>query len=77
MSILEFNSEPAIEMTGPRLTWILEDLFIGIAKVCVAPFFHEANKVVEETQGKLGETKEHLTKCLDIQVRGADGWRRG
>ncbi|KAF9044867.1 tubulin-tyrosine ligase [Hymenopellis radicata] len=37
--LLEFNSEPAIELTGPRLTWILEDLFVAMGKVCVEPFF--------------------------------------
>ncbi|GJE98096.1 tubulin-tyrosine ligase-like protein [Phanerochaete sordida] len=39
VSLLEANAEPAIEMTGPRLTWVLEDLFCAIARVCVVPFF--------------------------------------
>ena len=40
--LLEMNAEPAIELTGPRLTWILEDLFVAIGQVCVAPFFRRA-----------------------------------
>ncbi|KAH8120298.1 tubulin-tyrosine ligase [Phellopilus nigrolimitatus] len=39
VKLLEINSEPAIEMTGPRLKWILEDLFELIGKTCVEPFF--------------------------------------
>lgn len=77
VSILEFNSEPAIEMTGPRLTWILEGLFLGIAKACVAPFFQaDVNGTQKELQWNVGNTKEHVTKCLEVQVRGADGWNR-
>ncbi|KAJ8515266.1 hypothetical protein ONZ45_g7299 [Pleurotus djamor] len=30
--LLEINAEPAIELTGPRLHWILEGLFNGIAE---------------------------------------------
>ena len=37
--LLEMNAEPAIEMTGARLTWILDDLFKAIAETCVEPFF--------------------------------------
>ncbi|KAJ3516777.1 hypothetical protein NLJ89_g899 [Agrocybe chaxingu] len=43
VKILEINAEPAIELTGPRLTWILEDLFISIAEVCVRPFFQPSD----------------------------------
>ncbi|KAG6911843.1 hypothetical protein DXG01_000090 [Tephrocybe rancida] len=32
VKLLEINAEPAIELTGPRLTWILEDLFISMGK---------------------------------------------
>jgi tubulin---tyrosine ligase len=39
VSILELNAEPAIHLTGPRLGWILEELFDEIANTCVAPFF--------------------------------------
>ncbi|KAI0094710.1 tubulin-tyrosine ligase family-domain-containing protein [Irpex rosettiformis] len=77
LSLLEFNSEPAIEMTGPRLTWILEDLFVGIAKTCVTPFFQADSKEATGAQWKVGETKENMTKCWETQVRGADGWNRG
>lgn len=38
VSLLEFNAEPAIEMTGPRLRWILEDLYEQTAEVAVKPF---------------------------------------
>ncbi|KAH9937589.1 tubulin-tyrosine ligase family-domain-containing protein [Fomitopsis serialis] len=69
--LLEVNSEPAIELTGPRLTWILEDLFAAIGKVCVAPFFGGAGA---GTEWGVGETREALRKCLDIEVRGSRGW---
>ncbi|CCM00930.1 uncharacterized protein FIBRA_02977 [Fibroporia radiculosa] len=61
--LLEVNSEPAIELTGPRLTWILEDLFKAIGKVCVAPFFGAS----EESNWSVGETREGLWKCLDLK----------
>jgi len=67
VKILEINSEPAIELTGPRLTWILEDLFVSMAKVCVEPFFTEA--YVEEPWA-VGEVKHNLLKCLDEDIRG-------
>ena len=57
--LLEINSEPAIELTGPRLTWILEDLFAGIAGIAV---------------GHPDKVGEHLFKCLDVEVRGERGW---
>ncbi|KAL1677618.1 tubulin-tyrosine ligase family-domain-containing protein [Schizophyllum commune] len=41
VKLLEINAEPAIELTGPRLAWILEDLFVAIGKRCVQPFFDE------------------------------------
>lgn len=70
LKILEVNAEPAIELTGPRLTWILEDLFVSMAKVCVSPFIK--GKPVSELLGSwdTGQTKEHLIKCLDEVVRG-------
>lgn len=69
VKILEINAEPAIELTGPRLTWILEDLFVSIAKVCVGPFV--GGEFVSELDGwGMGQTKEHLIKCLDQVVRG-------
>ncbi len=71
VKILEVNAEPAIELTGPRLTWILEDLFISIAKVCVNPFIER--KPISEMYGRweVGQTKEHLIKCLDEVIRGS------
>ena len=76
MSLLEVNAEPAIEMTGPRLTWILEDLFCAITDVCVVPFFRAARKAEEGEEGEwaVGDTRAHLRKCLDVEVRGAGGW---
>ena len=68
MKILEINSEPAIELTGPRLTWILEDLFDSIAKTCITPFFAENLTTAEPWA--VGEVRHHLVKCLDEQVRG-------
>ena len=69
--LLEVNSEPAIELTGPRLTWTLEDLFAAIGKTCVAPFF---SAPLDETAWKVGETKDTLKKCLEVEVRGSRGW---
>ncbi|KAI8995534.1 tubulin-tyrosine ligase [Trametes punicea] len=76
VNLLEVNSEPAIELTGPRLTWILEDLFKAIAKTCVLPFFSPVASPAREVSNgwKVGETRENLRKCLDLQMRGAQGW---
>jgi len=57
--LLEINSEPAIELTGPRLAWILEDLFASITGIAL---------------GYLDKVDEHLFKCLDVEVRGERGW---
>ncbi|PCH33551.1 tubulin-tyrosine ligase [Wolfiporia cocos MD-104 SS10] len=72
--LLEVNSEPAIELTGPRLTWILEDLFRAIGKVCVTPFFTSSDQRDNQTKWEVGEMREALRKCLDVEVRGAKGW---
>ncbi|RDX55970.1 tubulin-tyrosine ligase [Lentinus brumalis] len=72
VNLLEVNSEPAIELTGPRLTWILEDLFKAIAKTCVEPFFSKESAPVGNW--KVGETNQNLRLSLDMQVRGAQGW---
>nr|GAT49776.1 predicted protein [Mycena chlorophos] len=64
VSILEVNAEPAIELTGPRLAWILRDLFIGMHKVCVTPFFAQQ----EAVQCKVGETQHGLIKCLEMSL---------
>ncbi|KAI0732299.1 tubulin-tyrosine ligase [Fomitopsis betulina] len=69
--LLEVNSEPAIELTGPRLTWILEDLFTEIGKTCVAPFYGDP---ISKEQWAVGETKGAFRKCLAVEVRGSRGW---
>ncbi|KAF8213396.1 tubulin-tyrosine ligase [Mycena galopus ATCC 62051] len=66
VSLLEINAEPAIELTGPRLSWILQDLFNAIGKVCVEPFFSPKS---EELEWTVGETRHGFIKCLDQQVR--------
>lgn len=67
VQLLEINSEPAIELTGPRLTWILEDLFLAIGEVCVAPFFAAERSCAATTllHGDL------LKKCLEVDVHGS------
>lgn len=74
--LLEVNAEPAIELTGPRLTWILQDLFNAIGEVCVRPFvFGKQGKVDGgEEEWKVGQTRLHLRKCLASEVRGMGGW---
>ena len=68
VKLLEVNAEPAIELTGPRLTWILEDLFVSIAKVCVEPFF--TDKMDLGIDGwEIGEERYDLIKCMDENVR--------
>ena len=69
--LLEINSEPAIELTGPRLTWILEDLFASVAKVVVKPHIDQAEQVEEQ---KASESEQRLFKCLEVEVRGERGW---
>lgn len=66
VKLLEINAEPAIELTGPRLTWILEDLFRAIARVCVDPFVRDS----PAEDWPVGDTKHHLKKCLQAKVRG-------
>ncbi|KAF8633946.1 hypothetical protein AX15_001129 [Amanita polypyramis BW_CC] len=68
VKLLEINAEPAIELTGPRLSWILEDLFILVGKVCIEPFF-DVNTSDHE-RWATGETKTHLIKCLEENIRG-------
>ncbi|KAG8928870.1 hypothetical protein FRC02_006365 [Tulasnella sp. 418] len=85
VNILELNAEPAIEMTGARLKWILEDLFKSTAKVCVQPFVDRlcsessggrVNKDSGDKTGSwpAGETRFKLRKCLDVEVRSAASW---
>lgn len=68
VKILEVNSEPAIELTGPRLNWILEDLFVATAEVCIVPFFTRDGNADTENW-KIGETRHNLIKCMDESVR--------
>lgn len=68
VKILEINSEPAIELTGPRLNWILKDLFAATAEVCIVPFFVKARDQVMGTWN-VGETRHNLIKCMDETVR--------
>ena len=69
VKLLEINAEPAIEKTGPRLAWILEELFVSIGIVCVKPFLEGKRVAVMEKRWELGETRYNLIKCLDEQVR--------
>lgn len=71
IKLLEINAEPAIELTGPRLSWILKDLFIQIGKTYVEPFFDP--KVADSESWLIGDTKEHFIKCLDGRIRGMSG----
>ncbi|KAG8695612.1 hypothetical protein FRC08_007661, partial [Ceratobasidium sp. 394] len=65
VSLLEINAEPAIELTGARLNWILVDLFKGIAHTCVKPFFEDGTEPAESQ-----DSRQWLRKCLDAEVRG-------
>ncbi|KAF8078459.1 tubulin-tyrosine ligase [Lyophyllum atratum] len=67
VKLLEINAEPAIELTGPRLTWILEDLFLSVGKVSVEPFLRRTQ--MEHGWG-VGETRYHLIKAFDQEIRG-------
>ena len=71
VKLLEVNAEPAIEMTGPRLTWVLEDLFNDIAETCVAPFFQDrpAENVPDEKEGKEGYEKSRETLLRECYKR--------
>ncbi|KAJ3719732.1 tubulin-tyrosine ligase [Lentinula raphanica] len=72
IKLLEINAEPAIELTGPRLGWILEDLFVDIGKVCVEPFVEteqQAGSVRDDDGWDVGETRRNFVKCLEVGVR--------
>lgn len=71
VQLLEINSEPAIELTGPRLTWILEGLFNAIKTVCVEPFLRPSTD--ERSTWEVGQVRHELCKCLDVRVHGVDG----
>ncbi|KAL4069539.1 TTL-domain-containing protein [Scleroderma citrinum] len=66
VNILEINAEPAIELTGPRLTWILEDLFRAIETVCVEPFVRGSDDKINSWN--VGEVRYMMQKCLDMQI---------
>ncbi|KIJ45606.1 hypothetical protein M422DRAFT_29727 [Sphaerobolus stellatus SS14] len=70
VSLLEINSEPAIELTGPRLQWILRDMHESIARICVAPFFDIGEPSAENW--KIGEKRDGFIKCSEEEVRGND-----
>jgi len=80
VTILELNAEPAIELTGARLGWILDDLFKGVANVCVADFFAptpssiESNLTSSKKDWSNGEARHGLVKCLSVEVRGSRAW---
>ncbi|KAF9458209.1 tubulin-tyrosine ligase [Collybia nuda] len=67
VKLLEINAEPAIELTGPRLTWILEELFESIGKVCVEPFVLKRDSDVDIW--KVGDTYHHMIKCYEKGIR--------
>jgi len=71
VNLLELNAEPAIELTGPRLTWILGDLFKSIGQHIVVPFFDRA---ITSNPWKVGESRSSLRKCLEVEVRGEGSW---
>ena len=51
--------------------WILEDLFESIARVVVEPHLNTGEPL---ERGEASERDRHLSKCLDIEVRGEKGW---
>ena len=70
VSILELNAEPAIEMTGARLSWVLEAMFSGICQTCITPFFEASTDKKEVDVGwEVGETRYGLRKCFAVEVR--------
>lgn len=66
VNILEVNSEPAIEMTGPRLKWVLEDLFDHIANFAVQPFFKRSRDAPSENTLNVNFNDSHWRKCVVI-----------
>jgi tubulin---tyrosine ligase len=75
VKLLEINAEPDIELTGPRLTWILENLFVAMGKACVEPFIAATfpGKARDEKGWGVGEIRHGLRKCLEVEVRGCGG----
>ncbi|CAK5265285.1 unnamed protein product [Mycena citricolor] len=71
VSLLEINAEPAIELTGPRLSWILSDLFDAMAKTCVQPFF-DSSKQLDGMSWAVGANRDGLIKCFEQEVRAPE-----
>jgi tubulin--tyrosine ligase len=81
VQLLEVNAEPAIELTGPRLTWVLEDLFRALGMICVQPFLARGAGAVPLSAAEvedgglwLGADKLAVRKVLDVEVRGSGSW---
>lgn len=75
LSILELNAEPAIENTGPRLRWVLEELFYGMGTACVRPFFApKLSECDEAVAWHVGQTQHGLLKCLEEEIRARNAW---
>jgi hypothetical protein len=77
VQLLEMNAEPAIELTGPRLTWILEDLFMAMGKVCVQPFLSRTQGKGDRNSAGIEFVDGHdsvVRKVLDVEVRGTRAW---
>ena len=66
VSLLELNSEPAIEMTGAQLRWVLQELFVAISRNFVAPFFR-CTKGARSDEEDGGE--QLLKLCLELDIR--------
>lgn len=50
--LLEVNYELAIEITGPRHAWIMEDLFASVAGAAVGPYPDKAEPLGRQCIGK-------------------------
>ncbi|KZW02241.1 TTL-domain-containing protein [Exidia glandulosa HHB12029] len=73
--LLELNAEPAVHLTGERLGWTLQNMFEGIVRACVVPFFDDGGGgQAEAGEWKVGEEKHGLIKCLDVKVRAQGAW---
>lgn len=64
--LMEINSEPAIEKTGLRLQWVLQDMFYSITDLVIRPF---AGLDCDQSPWEVGETRAGFRKCLDERVR--------
>lgn len=68
VSILELNAEPAIELTGARLSWTLEKMFDGICLACIRPFFAK-----HENEGQGFSFPKINNKGDEVREGKADG----